>query len=77
MIYSIPQLVVPPLIPFVAEVPLAAALDWSWALRVAAWLSLTALVGMALGLLREHTSGHSAPRVQIRQQVRRRQLRHA
>lgn len=77
--YSIPQLVVPPLIPFVVEIPVAAVLDWPWGLLLAAWLSLAALVGMGLGVLRERTSGHTMPRVDIRQTVRgrRTQLRHA
>lgn len=76
--YSVLQ-VVPPAVPFVTRLPIATALDWTWALWVAMWLSLAALLGIALGILREHTSGHAMRRVEIKRPVRRRraQLRHA
>ncbi len=71
--------VLPPPVPFGTGLPIAAALDWTWALWVAMWLSLASLVGIALGILRERTSGHAMPRVEIKRPVRRRraQLRHA
>jgi hypothetical protein len=78
--FAISQLVAQPLAPFVAQVPAAGVVSWPIGLQVAAWLVLAALVGTALGILREHTSGRSLPRIEAKKQVRQRrhaQLRHA
>ncbi len=74
--FSIPQLVLPP---FMTEVPAAGVVSWPFGLQIAVWLAIAALVGIALGILRDRTSGRPLPRIQINRSVRprRAQLRHA
>ncbi len=78
--YIIPQLVMPPVVPFVAQVPAAGVVSWPLGLQVAVWLALAALVGTALGILREHTSGRPVPQITLKGRLSRPQqpaLRHA
>jgi hypothetical protein len=78
--FAIPQLAAAPLVPFAAQAPAAGVLSWPMGLQVAVWLVLAALVGTALGILRERVSGWQFPRTEMKRQLRKRrhtQLRHA
>ena len=77
--FAIPQLVAAPLVPLAAQAPASGIVSWPIGLQVAVWLVLAALVGTALGILRERVSGWPFPRIEMKRRVRRRhaQLRHA
>ena len=78
--FAIPQLAPAPLVPFVAQAPAMGVVSWPIGLQVAVWLALAALVGTALGILRERVSGWPFPRIEMKRQVRQRrhtQWRHA
>jgi hypothetical protein len=78
--FAIPQLAAAPFVPFAAQAPAAGVVTWPMGLQVAVWLVLAALVGTALGILRDRVAGWQWPRVEMKRRVRRRrhtELRHA